>query len=419
VRTIAAWVVAVLAVMGVGVAAEATAGTSPAGGPAASGPLPAEASLSGTVLVAPAGLQPGSSQSGASIAIAIVDPATGTTSFVTPFGGSTAETFSWVASGDELVAVNGLQFTAGTPQIGVAVAFSPLQLGHSRVLGRASYVVDAYRPGDVWLVVDPDYPNPARRSTGCTVEEVSLTAAVVMPVRSFPCGWTIDGPSPAGLLVTRAPVPPSGYAQAPGTLSMWDPGTDVVVSSYGQQDANVQVDGISGTTVLWNQCVRSPCGPDTATDLLGGESETLPSLPAGWNANSSYVLSPSGTYAAILAISDATEAALHSGSGAATSPPCCYYGTRPIPSELFLYDLRTGRLAEVRPVQAASDPLVRWGPTDAYLYLTLDLGRIEAVPLWSVTALVRVISVTVPSQLEARIYPTESFLPVPVPVSHG
>jgi hypothetical protein len=62
---------------------------------------------------------------------------------------------------------------------------------------------------------------------------------------------------------------------------------------------------------------------------------------------------------------------------------------------------------------------VRWGPTDGYLYLTLDLSRIEAVPLWSVTAQVHVISVAVPSQLDARIYPTESFLPVPVAVSRG
>jgi hypothetical protein len=118
-----------------------------------------------------------------------------------------------------------------------------------------------------------------------------------------------------------------------------------------------------------------------------------------------------------VAIPDATEAALRSGP--VTSPPCCYDGTRPVPSEIFLYDLRTGRLAEVRQLQAASDPLVRWGPADAYLYLTLDLGRIEAVPLWSVTAQVRVISVTVPSRLDARIYPTESFLPLPVAVSRG
>ena len=141
--------------------------------------LPGQAPLDQSILVSPAGLSHGSMSGRGALQLTVVDPANGTDRLVQPFSGNPLFTFPWIASGDEVVAVNGLNGTAGSPQVGTAAAFSPTRPQAIRTLGRASYVVDAYGPGDVWLVVDPSFDIGAlAAASGCTVEEVSLAGRV-------------------------------------------------------------------------------------------------------------------------------------------------------------------------------------------------------------------------------------------------
>ena len=147
-----------------------------------------------------------------------------------------------------------------------------------RTLGRASYVVDAFTPGDIWLVVDPGFGGTLAADSGCTVEEVSLAGRVLVGSRSYPCDWTVDGPAPAGLLVTRASKPPA-LEKSPETLSIWDPASNWVEASYGYASPYLQLDGDSGNSVLWNECNSTPCAPDNFTDLATGRTVVLPKWP--------------------------------------------------------------------------------------------------------------------------------------------
>ena len=136
--------------------------------------LPGRAPLAQSILVSPAG-SPGTMSGGRPTELTVIDPANATHHGVQPFSSNTLETFPWIASGDDLVAVNGLQDTETIPQVGTAVAFSPTRAPESiRTLGRASYVVDAFTPGDIWLVVDPGFGGTLAADSGCRVEEVSL-----------------------------------------------------------------------------------------------------------------------------------------------------------------------------------------------------------------------------------------------------
>jgi hypothetical protein len=396
---------------------------SPAGSPfpglnfeAAQSVLPKESPLDRSILISPGSQGPSSNIGGL---IAVIDPANGAGQWVQPFGSDTEESFPWLAIGDDLVAVNGLQIgTAGVRQIGTAVAFSPLSPQRTQILGRATYVVRAFTSGAVWLVVNASFPNPAQPSdSGCTLEEVSLPGRVLMPRSSFPCGWTIDGPAVGGLLVTRPPSGHPGADSTAGSLIVWDTTNRRIQANYGAPSFNVQVDGDNGTVVIWNECPSSPCGPDSVTDLAARRSFALPSLPSGWQASSSYVLAPDGALAAVVALPDATEATVNTDPGTGP-PPCCYYGVHAVTSELFVYDLRTDSIVESRSFFAASEPLVQWSADGSYVFVTRDLESIEAVPLWSDTASIRVLAVPpgTGAPVVDDVYPSESFLPVAVGV---
>ena len=367
--------------------------------------LPGRAPLAQSILVSPAGF-PGTMSGGRPTELTVIDPANATHHGVQPFSSNTLETFPWVASGDDLVAVNGLQDTETIPQVGTAVAFSPTRAQSIRTLGRASYVVDAFTPGDIWLVVDPGFGGTLAADSGCTVEEVSLAGRVLVGSRSYPCDWTVDGPAPAGLLVTQASKPPA-LEKSPETLSIWDPASNRVEASYGYASPYLQLDGDSGNSVLWNGCNSTPCAPDNFTDLATGRTAVLPRVANGWHVDSSYVLAPNGSFAAVVAISDATSASLRSERQPPVQP-CCYPGVQAVLSEVFVYNLHTDSLVESRPLTVASDLHARWSADDAYLFLTLDLQHIEAVPLWSDAASVRVSAV--PG--DTADAPSESFLPL-------
>jgi hypothetical protein len=370
--------------------------------------LPPPSSLNGTVLVSPAGIS--GSLNGGRGEITIINPASGLSRTVQPFATATTVTYPWLGTGDELVAVNGLQDTAGTPQVGTAVAFDPEAPSSTTDLGAASYVMSAMSPADVWLVVDPSVSGSvAQTPNGCSVEEVSLSARVLVRPHSYPCGWTIDGPAPAGLLVTKAGLRPVGVEDAAGVLSVWDPLTNRIEASYGESSTNLEVDGDSGTFVLWNECASSPC-TDEVTDLSSGTTRTLPKLPAGWVTNSSYTLSGHGPFAAVVAITTSTRASFNSGGN--ISPPCCYYGVHTIASGLFVYNLETDALVESRSLSAASDVTMRWSDEGGYLFLTLDLSDIEAVPVWSVSGAIRVVHVPDGGSGFGAQNAAESFLPV-------
>ena len=86
--------------------------------------LPGKAALDYLILVSPAGLSGSLSGGSGAHQLTVVDPANATYHAVQPFSRNTLLTFPWSASGDEVVAVNGLQFTDNIPQVGTAVAFS-------------------------------------------------------------------------------------------------------------------------------------------------------------------------------------------------------------------------------------------------------------------------------------------------------
>jgi len=206
--------------------------------------------------------------------------------------------------------------------------------------------------------------------------------------------------------VTQASKPPA-LEKSPETLSIWDPASNRVEASYGYASPYLQLDGDSGNSVLWNECNSTPCAPDNFTDLATGRTVVLPRVGNGWHVDSSYILAPNGSFAAVVAISDATSTALRSERQPPTQP-CCYPGVQAVPSEVFVYNLHTDSLVESRPLTAASDLHARWSADNAYLFLTLDLQHIEAVPLWSDAASVRVSAV--PG--DTADAPSESFLPL-------
>jgi hypothetical protein len=312
---------------------------------------------------------------------------------VQPFPSTMVVTFPWVASGDEVVAVNGLPSTEGEPKVGGAEALVPSSPQSIRPLGEASYVVDASTSGDVWLVISPYLGGVTLggRHT-CTVQEVTLGGRVVVPARTFPCGWTVDGPALNGLLVSEG--------ETSNHLNVWDPKSDKVVASFGFTATPVSVDGDSGTWVIWNSCPSvGPC-LESAANLLAGGTEELPSLPSGWTATSSYLLAPSGPFVAVIAVSSTTAKSFpHRVPSGITQ----YAGVQAVPSLLLVYNLRTDSLVESRSLTAASVPEVRWSEDSGYLFLMLDLRHIKAVPLWSDSAPIRVVNSSVAA---------ESFLPV-------
>jgi hypothetical protein len=365
---------------------------------AASRLLPRRTPLDDSLLIAPAGGR--GSMSGGRGAQTFIDPATGTSRSVSLFGSNTQLTYPWVGIDGEVIAVNGLQDTDGVPQVGTAEVVVPSEPPLVKAIGRATYVVQSDVAGGVWLVVNPDMTP----DTGCTVEEVTLTAGVLVRPRPYPCSWTIAGSAPSGLLVQ------TGGQDGVGRLSVWDPRSGLTVRSFGQPARNIGVDGDNGHYVLWNECAKSPC-VDSISNLATGQTRALPPLPNTWLANSSYVLSPDGNYVAVIAISQATQASL--SGGVATSPPCCYYGVKAVSSEIFLYSVAGDNLIERRPLVAASDVLARWSTDSGYFFVTRDLESIDAVPLWSSGAPIKVISVG--DNGIGPDNPAESFIPLTAP----
>jgi hypothetical protein len=160
------------------------------------------------------------------------------------------------------------------------------------------------------------------------------------------------------------------------------------VRTFGHASSNITVDGDNGRYVLWNECASDIC-VDSVTDMATGVSAVLPAVPPGWVKHSSYVLSPDGKFVATIAVSQATEALLSKGSH--ISPPCCYFGTRAVPSELLVYSTATDQLVEARSFVAASDLTTAWSPDSSYLFVTRDLSDIDVVPMWSPAAPVEVL----------------------------
>ena len=375
---------------------------------------PAKTPLDHTALFEP-GASPGHGSSsgggGASnFDFAIVDPSTGVITKVAPFAGDTLVSTPMVASGRDIVEVIGLQDTNGIANIGTAVAFVPGQPA-LRSLGRASYVVAGSRPGVVWLVVNPDYPNPPTSDSSCTVEEVTISGVVALDARPIPCGWRIDGASPHGLVVESGPVEAENFGDGPSTLSAWNPRTGGVEATYGSPSSDLSVDGDSDGVLLWNECHEPEC-IDNVTSLSSELTETLPSLPRGWNQLAPFSLSPNGHFAAVLAISDATRRALNRYDLSLDhSSPCCYFGVHALPTEVLIYNLRAQTLVEARPLTAASRPLMSWSPDGGWLFVTQDLSHIEAVSTSSSSEAVRVLPVQ-NDRYGGLDTPSESFLPV-------
>ncbi|HUI02405.1 MAG TPA: hypothetical protein VLZ77_02605 [Acidimicrobiales bacterium] len=383
-------------------------------GPSSTSLLPEETPLNHSGLFEPAG-RAGSREGGGAgnFNFAIIDPATGTTTPVRPFSSNTLVSTPFVASGNELVDVIGLKDTVGVPNVGTAVAFTPDRPQVIRSLGTASYVVDASTSNDVWLVVDPEFPYPVISDSGCTVEEVSLFGVVATSPRPFPCGWSIKGPAPRGLLVERVALSAQSCGWKcvpPARLSSWDPIDQRVIANYGYASKNLSIDADNGQIVLWNECDGPHC-VDNATNLVSGRTTIVPELPKGWQRLTQYTLSPDGNFAAVIEISNRTEAALeHYARTLPRSPPCCYFGVHAIPSRLLVYNLSLDRLVEQRSFMAASYPVVEWSPDGGWLFVTEDLQHIEAVPMWSDSESVR--SVPTRKRIDGEA-PAESFLPFP------
>lgn len=367
-----------------------------------SSPLPARTSLAGTDLLAPGACSCWSVGGALGYAFHILHPATGALDSFHPFDANTEVTLPWASSGRELVDVIGLP--TYFPNVGTAIAIGPGHPLHLRALGRATYVVDGSTPGDVWLVVNPYNGNQTSDEAGCTVEEISLDGTVDQPPRPFPCTWQIEGPAPTGLLVKTARL-----EQGRRTLRTWSPTLGRIDASYGFASNNLSIDGDSNGVALWNECDDPPLCVDEATDLATGRTTFLPGLPRGWNQLTRYSLSPSGQFAAVLAISERTQAALRRYHRFLShSQPCCYYGVIAVQAELFVYGLEGDTLVESRPLLAASVPLLEWSPDGGWLFVTRDLQSIESVPMWSATAPIRLLRTTGTRRPQPE---AETFLP--------
>jgi hypothetical protein len=241
--------------------------------------------------------------------------------------------------------------------------------------------------------------------TRCTVEEVALTGHVLLPDRPFPCTWTIDGPAPGGLVVTEG-VAPGGSSPGLSVLGTWDPNHDVAPRSIGRA-THLSVYSDEGTTLLWDECNSSPssCQPEL-TDLQNGRTMTLPDLAARWRADSTYVLDPSGRFVAIVVAGRGADAP-------SLAESCCYRDLKAIASDILLYDTGTDSLVEARPLTAGSEAHIAWPASGGYVILTRDRDSIEAVPLWSDSAPIRII--TIPKEamtLAPSGYMTETFMVV-------
>jgi hypothetical protein len=275
-------------------------------------------------------------------------------------------------------------------------------------------VIGSSASRSVWLVVDPnsDQTLSSGVGVGCRIEEVSVSGVVKVKPKAFPCGWTIEGPAPGGVLVGR-----NGSSKNGGALVIWNPSSDRTSSPFGPR--NLNIDSESSSYVIWQGpgCGSHGC-PYEATNLKSHRTRPLPGLPKGWFANSSYIVAPNGPFVAVEAVSSATEKAIRSGDE--ISPPCCYYGVRPVKGLLAVYNLRSDSVVEFRPLTLAVAGRMYWAPDETHLFLTRDLTQIEAVGAWSSRAPVRVVTVR-PAVSSQDLYQftgsgifnvAESFLPV-------
>jgi hypothetical protein len=315
-----------------------------------------------------------------------------------------------LATGNGVV---GVDAGPGESSVGTAVALSPTYASSPVTLGRASYVVDGFMPGEVWLVVSPHVPQVSGKSP-CDVEEVKLSGQVLVKPTGFPCSWTVEGAAPEGLLVARSEVEATPSSGLFATLSVWDPANNRITASFGYQ-ANLQVDGDTGTTAIWNNCsnfvARASC-PDRVTNLATSQTSVLPELPRGWTASSNYVLSSNGYYAAVVAVPATVATQLFAGSPDDFAVPTGSRDLRPVGSALFIYNLRTDSLVEARSLTVAAMPAIEWSLDTGYVFISQDPTHVAAVPAWSDSAPIRSISVPNSYGMSSALAPAAGFAAV-------
>jgi hypothetical protein len=373
--------------------------------------LPAAGSLGTSVLLTPGASLTGQGigASASEVPMQLINPVTSAVTPITPFQASVQITLPWVQVGDFAVDVIGLNDMMGQPQVGRAEAFSAAR--PSLVdLGRASYVVAGVSADEAWLVVNPNW-NDTGGFTDCSVEEVSMAGTALSAVDPMSCDLRVVGASPAGLLVTRHET--TTTAADGSSLSLWQPASGRIVTTYASGDINVQ--GVSGAFALFENC-GTGC-PEFATNLRTGRTFELPKVPDGLTAQWPFSLDPYGPYAADLAVTPATLRSLSANAG--VSGGCCYYNAQAMPALLLLYNLDTRTLVERRAISTESVFDMQWTPDSAYLFVTRDMAHVQAVPLWSATASIRLVE-TPSSDDEGALrvaLPAESFLVLPGPAS--
>ena len=339
--------------------------------------------------------------------LTVIDPANATHHGVQPFSSNTLETFPWIASGDDLVAVNGLQDTETIPQVGTAVAFSPTPRSRS---GRSVRLHMLSTPSRLVTSGSLSTPVSAVRSPPIQVagsRRSPWPGRVLLRSRSYPCDWTVDGPAPAGLLVTRASKPPA-LEKSPETLSIWDPASDGLKPATGMPLRIYSWTVTAGTQCSGTSATRLRARPTTSPISPRGEPLCSQGCPTTgtWTQATSW---PRTAPSPLSSPSPMPPRPLSEANGSLQHSHVVTPGSRRIPSEVFVYNLPHGQHRRVPPAAGHVPTFTpRWSADDAYLFLTLDLQHIEAVPLWSDAASVRVSAV--PG--DTADAPSESFLPL-------
>jgi hypothetical protein len=242
----------------------------------------------------------------------------------------------------------------------------------------------------------------------CTIEELSLDGAVLVPPADVPCagsvGRTVIAPNPvagAGAGVVLA---------ANGTLEYFDPASRSTVRISGPLSQYLGTIGDDDPVFTQTApiCVYASClrvGWATAIDVAseqwdlsrpdvpGGSSrlgepaspERLgvprPDVPSGSFELGQPAFSPAGPEDAVLVSADNAVVDADTPSG---------------PGQLLIEDPFTGQVLSSRQLTVSSAALVAWSPDGRYVFVARDADHVEAVPTWSATAPITLVKVPAP-----------------------
>ena len=305
-----------------------------------------------------------------------------------PFGYWPNDFGTAVVGGDAVVME---KLSENGPNFGRAVAIRP-GTAQQVSLGNASLVFPGSQSGTVWILTS--------LPSACTIREVSVAGAVlVQPVR-LSCSWTVLGVADGGLVIA-----PDGFDSSfADTVEIWNPVTRAVSHRFGLPDAyGADIsDGVAATDVnnfRNHESVQKVFISDLgASRYYAINLQAAPGMAFPWYAPA--VLSPNGRYLAIEETTlayDREQERLAEETGPPQGGGCAVVAcTSPVTGLVAVFDVATGDVVLQRKLSFLDlgGSSVAWSPDGSWLFLTASNRTIAAVPTFSTSAAVHIVTLT-------------------------